>query len=458
MSIALSICVCAQGAALQTAPSSQAISIEGAVTGAAHKAVAGAAVTLEGNAGPITIETDGAGNFTFSALREGEYKLSAQKAGERSPVVLVNATSGGEHPPIELVLEPATSGKAGSNPAAADAMQFADKPDFTIAGVTDWTAVGGHGSDSILRTSEGLARETLTLKPDSAPPAANHVAAGAHHPAAQADAVRAKAEADEKSGDALDAVREFEEAAKLDPSEQNYFAWGSDLLLHRAVWQAEEVFANGAKAYPESARMEAALGSALFAGARYDEAALHLCKASDLRPEDTEPYLFMGKIAMVSPAPSACIEQRLARFARQHAENATANYLYAMAIWKQQPQPADSQAMQQVQGLLRKAVQLDSKCADGYLQLGILALSQRDLNTAIGYFSKAVEANPLLGEAHYRLGVAYDRAGKAAEAAREFKLHDEIEKADAARAEEQRRAVKQFLIVLEKQPAIQPER
>ncbi len=47
-------------------------------------------------------------------------------------------------------------------------MEFADKPNFTVAGVTDWTAVGGHGSDSTLRTSEALARETLTLKPDAA--------------------------------------------------------------------------------------------------------------------------------------------------------------------------------------------------------------------------------------------------------------------------------------------------
>ena len=33
-------------------------------------------------------------------------------------------------------------------------MEFADKPNFTVAGVTDWTAVGGHGSDATLRTSE----------------------------------------------------------------------------------------------------------------------------------------------------------------------------------------------------------------------------------------------------------------------------------------------------------------
>ena len=46
-------------------------------------------------------------------------------------------------------------------------MAFADKPNFTVAGITDWTAVGGHGSDSSLRTSEALARETASLKPES---------------------------------------------------------------------------------------------------------------------------------------------------------------------------------------------------------------------------------------------------------------------------------------------------
>ena len=49
-------------------------------------------------------------------------------------------------------------------------MEFADKPNFTVAGVTDWTAVGGHGSDATLRTSEALARETVTLKPQGSGP------------------------------------------------------------------------------------------------------------------------------------------------------------------------------------------------------------------------------------------------------------------------------------------------
>jgi Flp pilus assembly protein TadD len=96
-------------------------------------------------------------------------------------------------------------------------------------------------------------------------------------------------------GDPLAAVHEDEQAVRLDPSEQNYFAWGSELLLHRAVWQAAEVFKNGTKAYPKSASMLAALGTALFAGALYDQAAASLCQASDLNPADPEPYTLHGQ-------------------------------------------------------------------------------------------------------------------------------------------------------------------
>lgn len=260
-------------------------------------------------------------------------------------------------------------------------------------------------------------------------------------------------ELDEELGDPLAAVHEEEEAVHLDPSEQNYFAWGSELLLHRAVWQAVEVFGNGTRAHPKSARMLAALGTALFAGARYDEAALRLCDASDLRPTDSEPYLFMGKIELAAPTPLACVERRLARFVQQQPENASSNYLYAMAIWKRLGQPADPKALQQVETLLTRAVTIDSKCGDAYLQLGNLYFSQNNFEKAIEFYTKAIEAVPELSEAHYRLAIAYDRVGQKAKARQEFQLHDEIEKQQAASIERQRREVKQFLVVLEGPPA-----
>ena len=415
----------------------------------------------------------------------------------------------------------------GTQTDSSQAMEFADKPDFTIAGVTDWTAVGGHGSDSTLRTSEDLARETLALKPPaeakqslesetrlraalaSAPGnfAANHelgafylhagryresiplllaayqadpsnagneydLAAalmgagdfsGAREHAQKllahqdsADLHRLLGELDEKVSDPLAAVHEDEQAVRLDPSEQNYFAWGSELLLHRAVWQAAEVFRQGTRAYPKSARMLTALGTAQFAGALYQEAAASLCAAADLDPADPQPYLFLGRIEMAAPTPLGCVAPRLARLVKEQPQNALGNYLYAMAILKSLEPAPDPKALQQAETLLNRAVTIDPKCADAYLQLGILSFSQHQTEKAIGYYARAIEVQPQLGEAHYRLGVAYDRLGAPEKAKQEFQLHDEIEKQQAANVERQRREVKQFLVVLEGQPGYHP--
>jgi tetratricopeptide (TPR) repeat protein len=515
------------------------VTIQGKVLNSAGKSIGGASVWLEqeGTLKHVETKTNAGGVFAFTDLLPGRYLLSAEKSGQKSHGTVVLASPEGDRKSIDLILE--VSADIGSDPKApspspTQAMEFSDKPNFTIAGITDWTAVGGHGSDSALRTSEDLARETLTLKPDSstrlgpgspgdaireneseselraslarAPGSFEgnrqlgdfYLHAGRYRdsiPLLQAaheidpamdnntydlalaykevgdfsrareylqkirthkdsaDLHRLAGELDEKLGDPLAAVHEEEQAVRLDPSEQNYFDWGSELLLHRAVWQAAEVFRNGARLYPTSSRMLTALGASLFAAALYDEAALRLCDASDSNPNDPEPYIFMGKIEKEAPKPSPCVEQKLARFLQKQPDSPLANYLYAMAVWKRQEQRANQRDLQQVETLLTKAVKIDHNCVDAYLQLGILYSSQHNYEKAIDFYTKAIELDPQLGEAHYRLGVAYDRTGEPAKAKREFVLHDEIEKQKAAAVERQRREIKQFLVVLQGEPA-----
>jgi tetratricopeptide (TPR) repeat protein len=453
-------------AAQQASPRrSDGVAIHGSVFDSHGKPVSDALVRLEQKGVSIAVEmkTNAEGAFAFSSLATGDYLLSASKSGMHSHIVAVSLSSPGAQQQVHLILQDSGGDSAtvpadstASSSVVPQAMEFADKPSFTVAGVTDWTAVGGHGSDSTLRTSESLARETLTLKPEGP---ASEAVDGSKRAASEvgrhgaAEEHRLAGERDEKRGDPLAAVHEFEQATRLDPSEQNYFEWGSELLLHRAVWQALEVFEKGAAAYPQSARMLTALGTALFAGARYDEAALRLCDASDLNPADPEPYIFMGKIEMAAPNPLTCVEPKLARFVQQQPDNSLANYLYAMAIWKRQQQPPDQVDAQRVEALLTKAAAIDAKCADAYLQLGILYSSQHNVEKAVVFYLKAVDADPKLAEAHYRLAVAYDRSGEHAKATREFQLHDEMKKAEADDIERQRREIKQFLVDAPGQPA-----
>jgi tetratricopeptide (TPR) repeat protein len=425
--------------------------VQGAVLSSDGKPVGDAVVRLELKGAPIETKTDAGGTFTFSNLQPGSYLLNAEKSGLRSRDATVNASPRGDIPKIDLVLEDPGSSHPDST-SSIQTMTFADTPNFTVAGVTDWTAVGGHGSDSSLRVSEALASEILMLKPtgtgSSATGASGNIDEAARH--------RLAGEFDERSGDSLAAVHEYEQAVNLDPSEQNYFEWGSELLLHRAVLQAQVVFNKGAEAHPRSVRMLTGLGAALFAGARYDEAALRLCNASDFNPTDPGPYIFMGKIEISAPNTLACVEQKLARFVQEQPENSLANYFYAMALLKRQQQSTNKQTVQEAQRLLTKAVTIDAKCSDGYLQLGILSTSERNFEKAIDFYKKAVEANPQMGEAHYRLGVAYDRMGESGKAKQEFQIHDEIKRQEAETIERQRREVKQFLVVLPEQPAHPP--
>ena len=456
----LFFCLSASGTFAQTpAPEPRpAITVSGTLRNSAGDAVPDASVFLEEKATAAIAETrtKSDGTFAFLALRPGTYTIRAEKIGMRSAASVSLLLSAGEKKQVDLVLDKAQPQESpplnpGKSAASAAGMEFDDKPSFTIAGVTDWTNVGGHGSDTKLRTSESLARETATLK--SAEPA--------HPPATTesvlaADSHREAADRAERSGDPLTAEREYAEAVRGNPSEQNYFAWGSELLLHRAIRPAAEVFTKGAALHPKSARMLAGLGAALYAGGSYADAANRLCAASDLQPADPSPYVFLGKMEKAAPEPLPCAAEKLARFAHDQPGNASANYYLAVALWKGAQRNANPANLRQCESLLHKAIAADPNLDAAYVQLGIVYTARADFVRAIEAYKKAVELNPQSSEAHYRLAQAYKRVGEEENAQRETQLYKQADQTETAAVEQQRREIRQFLIILNNQP--QPQK
>jgi tetratricopeptide (TPR) repeat protein len=517
--ILLPVAVVAMSSRELIAQPAQNVQVHGRVLDASGHPIGGAVVKLEQQGHIVKTTTGADGAFAFSGLAAGPCKVSAEKSGQTTKPVPATVASNGTTKSIELVLE-------AQSPARA--MQFSDQPNFTVAGVTDWTAAGGHGSDVGLRTSEDLARGAVVLK---APPAGKSTASGtgesesrlrealvsnpssfeanyqlgqlylqegrysdavplleaavridATKPGSQydlalacqglgdaakardharaalalednADAHRLLGDLDEELGDPLAAVSEDEKAVRLDPSEQNYFQWGSELLLHRAIEPAVEVFRKGVQAHPGSERMLAALGAALFAGGHDDEAAQRICDASDLNPVDPEPYIFLGKMQVAAATALPCVEPTLARFAQQQPQNALANYYYAMVLWKADKSPENPANPQRLEALLEKAESIDPSLADAYLQLGILAAAQGDFAKAAGLYEKAITVDPKMPTAHYRLGIAAARIGEREKSKKEFVTYNELKQQQAEAIERQRKEIKQFLVVLKTQPA-----
>jgi tetratricopeptide (TPR) repeat protein len=446
------------------------LTVGGTVRNPAGEAVVGAEVLLEqaGTARKVVTKTNATGTFAITAPRAGTYTLRAEKGGWRTPATPPFVLAADENRSFDLVLAPLAASPA--------AMEFQDEPDFTVAGVTDWSNVGLHGSDTTSRTSEALAKETLTLQPGATEQVTGD---SRYQPAweyrAKGDFTQAReevqkllaasddgeghhllADLDERLGNPLEAVREYERAARLHPSEQNYFDWGAELLLHKAAQPAVEVFTKGASLHPHSARMLAGLGAALYGVGSYDEAARRLCAASDLRPDDTAPYLFLGQMEKTVPGPLPCGEEKLGRFAGVQPANARANYYYGVALWKRQRGSGNAANSRQAEALLERAVRLDPNFGEAYVQLGTLYFARNDFKAAIEAFQQATQVSPQLSEAHYRLSLGYKRMGDETKARREFDAYQQARKSETAAVERERGELKQFLIILKNQPGSGP--
>jgi tetratricopeptide (TPR) repeat protein/protocatechuate 3,4-dioxygenase beta subunit len=470
---------------------------------------------------PAATHTDSEGAYRFWSLEEGSYNLRAQMNGyHNATIVTVSVTPNvttkidlvlvpllASDPPVTKVEEmPQSTETTSPKKPRTEAPEFFDEPQFTVAGVTQAANSGGHGSDTAVRTTEALAKATVSLSKEAPGSAtadndstagsnptrttgderslrdilarepdnfdanrqlgqllANRGNAAAALPYVQrasqlnpgyAEVHHRLGDVEEKLEDPLNAVHEYQRAAELDPSELNLFDWGAELLAHRALEPATEVLSKGNRLFPKSRRMLVALGVAWYARGSYERAAQSLMNASDLDPDDPTPYLFLGKIQSVEIAPLEGSLERFARFARLQPENALANYYYAVGLWKQPAEANDpasgNDRLAHIEALLTKAAQLDPKLAAAHLQLGILYSGRGDFARAIPAYRQAIAVDSnlddRLAEMHYRLAQAYLRIGDKAKSQEELELHAALNKQTKQYADRQRRDIQEFVI------------
>jgi tetratricopeptide (TPR) repeat protein len=435
---------------------------------------------------PAITHADSAGAYRFASLPAGAYTLRAEMSGYEPAIVRRVVLARKEMRTIDLTLVPIQS-LVKSPAKSSDPPAFFDEPQFTVAGVTQAANPGGHGSDTVLRTTEALVKATSSLSNDpekhagdaGAPSAAATESslreAVASHPD-DSQLHRRLGDVEEKLGHPLEAVREYQRAAELDPSEPDLFDWGTELLAHRALEPAAEVFTKGHRLFPKSARMLVALGVAQYAQGSDDQAARDLLKASELAPDNPTPYLFLGKMQSVQGAPLEGAVEALARFVQLHPDNAWTNYYYAVGLWKQGLEDPSASAVNfaaangrqttedsaHVENLLLRAVQLDPRLAAAHLQLGILYSQRGDFARAIAEYQQAIEVSSVeteeessspdleetRAEAHYRLAQAYLRIGEKSKAQAELQLHTDLVKKTKEKEARQQREIQEFVISL----------
>jgi len=260
-------------------------------------------------------------------------------------------------------------------------------------------------------------------------------------------------ELEEKDGQFVAAENEFEAAAHEDPSESNMFDWASELLLHRTLGPAVDVFRKATERYPKSARLMVGLGVALYSSGNYDEAVTALLKGADLNPSDPRCYLFLSKAYDSSPSQAQEVIQRFRRFAELEPNNAKALYYYAMSLWKGKRAEDPDVDFHQIEALLKRSAALDPAFADAHLQIANIDSAQNKYQEAIPEYIRAKELNPDLADAYYRLGQAYMRTGKKDLAQEQFHKYQGVRERHLAELDKQRAEIRQFVYAAKDSPA-----
>ena len=261
---------------------------------------------------------------------------------------------------------------------------------------------------------------------------------------------------EEQGGNFVAAANEFQAAAHMDPSESNLFDWGSELLLHRTLDPAVEVFQKAAERYPTSPRLAIGLGMALYSRGNYDDAVKSLLKAADLNPSDPRCYYFLSKAYDSSPNQAEDVIQRFRRFLELQPQNARAHYYYAMSLWKGRRVEDSGVDTAQVEALLKKAVVLDPGLAEAHQQLGNLYSDQKKYGEAIPEYLAALQHNPEMADAHYRLGQAYVHTGQKDRAQEQLKIYQGLREQHLAELDRQRAEIRQFVYSAKGEPSAKP--
>jgi len=258
---------------------------------------------------------------------------------------------------------------------------------------------------------------------------------------------------EEKDGQFVAAANEFEAAAHTEPSESNLFDWASELLLHRTLDPAVQVFERATALYPDSPRLMVGLGMAYYARGNYDDAVKAFLRGADLNPADERCYKFLARAYDSSPSQAREVIERFRRFAELQPNNGQALYYYAMSLWKGRRAQDPGLDLKQIESLLKRAMAADPALAEAHLQFGNLNSDQGKFTEAIPEYQRALELNSDLADAHYRLGQAYVRTGQKDRAQEQFEVYRQLREQHLADLDKQRADIRQFVYSSKDTPA-----
>jgi len=239
------------------------------------------------------------------------------------------------------------------------------------------------------------------------------------------------ADALEKSGSYLDAVRAYQMATKLDPANESYwYDYLLELLKHKTFDAATLVAEPVVQRFPSSTRLLLALGVAYFGNGHYEQALKTFMEAARRFPDQGLPLYFLALTVELTGQETQQTAELLSGFSRAHPNAFWPYYFLGQAAY-QSELASGGNDFQRATELLKRSIELNPDFADSHLALGILYSQVHNWPSAAEEFRKAIKLNPELAVAHYRLAEVYRRLGQNRSAATEEQVFQRLRAREA---------------------------
>lgn len=252
----------------------------------------------------------------------------------------------------------------------------------------------------------------------------------------------------EGKGNPLEAARHFQRAVDLEPTEEHVWILGVEYLRHWTFDAAISEFKAASERFPASSRVKLALGAAYFGAGKFGEAIPQFARLLDANKDNAlyAELLGMACNAVTESAKQQC--SSLLAYAHAHPRDSKAcTYAASMLLSDIETDHRTDEA----RVLLMHAIAATPRFPIAQYEMGLLKQEDGDWSGSISNLEAAVKLKQNLAQAHYRLALAYWRAGRKQEAQAQIALQKQYSQQDRQDLDQRLRQITTFLIDAKKQ-------
>jgi tetratricopeptide (TPR) repeat protein len=256
---------------------------------------------------------------------------------------------------------------------------------------------------------------------------------------------------EEAQGDYLAAVKSYQAAVSLAPSQENYrVSLAVEFIRHRNYDAAKVVLQQAEGLWPASWRIKLALGMAEYISGMDEDAVPTLLRAAELSPQPESALDFLGNIELnLASEPDAAAVTAVCKYADNHPKDGKVKFYCGAMIFRKDNAGGDKSRSEVILEMLRSAARLIPHDPAPRCQMGRVYRWVEQWEKALQEWRVCAQMDPELAEAHFRLTEIYHHLAQQEMADREKKLFEAASKRMADENASREEAIRSFLFTIQ---------